>query len=162
MSFSCRMDKWYLQIMKYYCCCSVAKQCPTLCSCKATSCQVPLSFTITQSLLKRMSIGLMMLSNHLIFCCSLLLLPSTFPSIRLFSSESGFHTRWPKYWSFSFSINPSSEYSGLISFKIDQFVLPVSKGFSRIFPRTTILKHQFFGAQPSYEWVHALAMSYSL
>ena len=75
-----------------------------------------------------MSIGLMMLSNHLILCCSLLLLPSTFPSIRLFSSESGFHTRWPKYWSFSFSINPSSEYSGLIPIRIHCFDLLAAQG----------------------------------
>ena len=81
--------------------------------------QAPLSSTIFQSLLKFMSIESVMLSNHLILCCALLLLPSTFPSIRVFSNESGLQIRWPKYWSFSFSISPSNEYSGLISFGMD-------------------------------------------
>ena len=81
--------------------------------------QPSLSFTISQSLLKLMSIELVMPSNHLILCLPLLLLPSIFPSIRVFSSESARHIRWPKYWSFSFSISPSNEYSGLISFSID-------------------------------------------
>ena len=83
--------------------------------------QASLSFTISWSLLKLMSIELVMPSSHLIQCHSLLLLPSIFPSIRVFSSESVLHIRWPKYWSFSFSISPFSEYSGLISFKIDWF-----------------------------------------
>ena len=82
--------------------------------------QVPSSFTISQSLLF-MSIGSVMPSNHLILCCSLLLMSSIFPNIRVFSSKSALHTRWPKYWSFSFS--PSSEYSGLISIRIDWFDL---------------------------------------
>ena len=76
-----------------------------------------------QSLLKLMSIESMMTSNHFILCRPLLLLPSIFPSIRVFSNESALHIRWPKYWSFSFSINPSNEYSGLISFRIDCFDL---------------------------------------
>ena len=79
------------------------------------ACQAPLSFTISRSLLKFMLIESVMLSSHLI----LLLLPSIFPSIRVFSNESALHIRWPKYWSFSFSIGPSNEYSGLISFRID-------------------------------------------
>ena len=83
--------------------------------------QASLSFTVSQSLLKLMSIKSMMPSNHLILCCSLLLLPSVFPSIRVFSNESALHIRWLKYWSFSFSINSSSEYSRLISFRIDWF-----------------------------------------
>ena len=83
----------------------------------------PLSSTISQSLLKFMSIESVMLSNYLILCCPVLLLPSIFPSIRVFSSESPYHIRWPKYWSFSFSISPSKEYSGLISFRIDWFDL---------------------------------------
>ena len=87
------------------------------------ACQAPLSFTISQSVLKFMPIDSVMLSNHLILCCPLLLLPSTFPSIRVFSSESALRIRWPKYWSFSFSISPSSDYSGLISFRIDWFEL---------------------------------------
>ena len=85
--------------------------------------QVSLSFTISQSLFKLMSIELVMPSNHLVLCCPLLLLPSIFPSIRVFSNESALPIRWPKYWSFSFSISPSNEYSGLISFRIDWFDL---------------------------------------
>ena len=85
--------------------------------------QASLSFTISQSLLKLMSIESVMPSNHLILCYPLLLLFSIFPSIRVFSSESVLHIRWPKYWSFSFSICPSNEYSGLIPFRIDWFDL---------------------------------------
>ena len=84
-----------------------------------TTRQVSLSITNTWSLLKLISIKLVMPSNHLILCCLLLLLPSFFPSIRVFSNESVLCIRWPKYWSFSFSISPSNEYSGLISFAID-------------------------------------------
>ena len=84
-----------------------------------TAHQASLAITNSQSLLNLMSIELVMSSNHLILCHSLLLLPSIFPSIRVFSSESVLLIRWPKYWSFSFSINPSSEYSGLISFRMD-------------------------------------------
>ena len=92
-------------------------------------CSTPeFSFTISQSLLRLMSIELVMASNHLILCCSLLLLPSMFPSIRVFSSESVLHIRWPKYWSFSFSISPSNESSGLISFRIDWLHLPAVQG----------------------------------
>ena len=90
--------------------------------------QASLSFTNSQSLLKRMSIGLVMPSNHLIVCCPLLLPPSIWPSIRVFSNESILHIRWPKYWSFSFSISPSNEYSGLISFRIDRFDLLAVQG----------------------------------
>ena len=81
------------------------------------ACQGPLSSTISQSLLKFMSLESVMLSNHLILCCPLFVLPSIFPSI--FSSESPLHIRWPKYWSFSFSNSPSDEYSGLVSFRTD-------------------------------------------
>ena len=81
------------------------------------ACQACLSFTISQSLLKLMSIESMMPSNHLILCCPLLLLPSIFPSISVFSNESALCIRWPKYWSFNFSISPSNEDSGLISFR---------------------------------------------
>ena len=83
------------------------------------ACQASMSFTISQSLLKLMSIESVMASNHLIFCRPILLLPSIFPSVRVFFSESPLCIRWPKYWSFSFSISPSSEYSGLISFRMD-------------------------------------------
>ena len=89
------------------------------------ACQASLSFTNSQSLLKLMSIESVMSSNHLVPCCPLLLLPSIFPNIRVFSNESALHIRWPNYWSFSFRISPSSEYSGLISFRIDWFDLLV-------------------------------------
>ena len=85
--------------------------------------QDSLSITNSQSFLKLMSIELVMPSNHLILCCPLLLLPSIFPSIRVFSNKSVLCVRWPKNWSFSFSISPSNEYSGLISFRIDWFDL---------------------------------------
>ena len=87
--------------------------------------QASLSLTISWSLLKFMSIESVMLSNHLILCHPLFLLPSIFPSIRVFSNESALHIRWSKHWSFSFSISPSKEYLGLISFKIDWFDLAV-------------------------------------
>ena len=87
------------------------------------ACQAFLSFTISWRLFKLMSIELVMPSNHLILCLPLLLLPSIFPSISVFSNESALCIRWPKYWSFSFSISPSNDYSGLISFRIDWFGL---------------------------------------
>ena len=88
-----------------------------------TACQASLSVTISWSLLELMSIGLMMPSNHLILCCPLFLLPTIFPSIRVFSNESALHIRWAKYQTFIFSISLSNEYSGLISFRIDSFDL---------------------------------------
>ena len=104
------------------CCCSVTQWCPTLCS--LMDCSTP-GFPVLHYLnfLKLMSIESMMLSNHLILCHILLLLSSVFLSIRIFSSESAFHIRWPKYWSFSFSISPSNEYSGFTSFRMDWFDL---------------------------------------
>ena len=90
--------------------------------------QVSLSITNSRSLLKFTSIELVMSSNHLIFCCPLLLVPSIFPSIRVFSNESDFCIRWPKYWSFHFSISPSNEYSGLISFRMDWLDLLAVQG----------------------------------
>ena len=87
------------------------------------ACQASLSLTISQSLLKFMSIESVMPSNHLILCHPLLLLPSIFHSISVFSNESALHIRWPKYWSFTFIISPSSEYSGWISFRIDWYDL---------------------------------------
>ena len=92
------------------------------------ACQASLSITNYWSLLKLMSIELVMPSNHLILCHPLLLLPSIFPSIRVFSHESVLHIRWPKYWSFSFSISPSNEYSGMISFKMDWLDLLAVQG----------------------------------
>ena len=109
--------------------------------------QVPLSFTMSQSLLKAMSIESMMLSNYLVFCCPLLLLPSIFSSIRVFSNESSLHIGWPMYW--SFSISPSNEHSGLISFRIDSFDLLAVPDVSIVFSGSTTRKHQFFGTQPS-------------
>ena len=90
--------------------------------------QASLSFTISQSLLKLMSIESIMPSNHLILCCPLLLLPSIFPSIRVFPNELTLLITWPKYWSYSFSISPSNEYSGLISLWIDRFDLLAVQG----------------------------------
>ena len=92
--------------------------------------QASLSITNSQSLSKLLSIELVMPSNHLILCPSLLLLPSIFPSIRVFSNESVLHIRWPKYWSFSFNVSPSSEYSGLISFRMDWLDLLLSPSLS--------------------------------
>ena len=90
--------------------------------------QASLSITNSQSLLKLMSTESMMPSNHLILCCPLLLLPSVFPSFGVFSSESAHHIRWPKYWSFSFSISPVNEYSRLISFRMDWLDLLAVQG----------------------------------
>ena len=92
------------------------------------ACQAPLSITNSRSLFKLMSIESVMPSNHLILCHPLLLPPSIFPSIRVFSNESVLHIRWPNYWSFSFSISPSNEYSGLISFRIDWLDLCAVQG----------------------------------
>ena len=97
-------------------------------------------FIISRSLLKLMSIESVMPSNHLILCCSLLLPPSGFPSIWVFFSESALHIRWPKYWSFSFSISPSNEYSGLISFRIDWFYLFAVQGTLKSLSPTPQLK----------------------
>ena len=95
--------------------------------------QASLSFTISRSLLKLMSIESVMPSNHFIICRPLLVLPSIFPSIRVFSSESVLRIRWPKYWCFSFSISPSKEHPGLISFRMDWLISLQSKGLSRVF-----------------------------
>ena len=100
--------------------------------------QASLSITNSQSLLNLMSIKSVMPSNHLILCHLLLLLPSIFPSIRVFSNESVLHIRWPKYWSFSFSISPPSEYSGLISFRMDWLDLLVVQRTLK-----SLLQHQF-------------------
>ena len=110
--------------------------------------QASLSITDSRSLLTLMSIESVMPSNHLILCHPLLL-PSIFPSIRIFSSESVLPIRWPTYW--SFSISPSNEYSELISFRMDSLQ---SKGLSRVFSNTTVQKHQFFSAQPIYLYVN--------
>ena len=101
-----------------------------------------------------MYIESVMPSNHLILCCPLLL-PSIFPSIIVFSSESVLHIKWPNYWSFGFSINPSNEYSGLISFRIDWLDLAVQGTLSRVFSNTTVQKHQFLGVQLLHPYMTA-------
>ena len=127
-------------------CCSVAQS--RLTPCDPVD-QAFLSFTITRSLLKFMSIELVMPSNHLILCRPLVLLPSIFPSIRIFSNESVLCIRWPKYWSFSFSISPSNEYSGLVSFRMDWLVLLAVQGTLKSLLLPHSQKHQFFCAQLS-------------
>ena len=140
------------------CCFSVAQLCLFATPWTAV-CQGSLSFTISQSLLKLMSIELMMPSNHLILCHPLLLLPSIFPSIRVFSNESAVCTRWPKYWSFCFSIGPSNEYSGSISFWVDWFDLLTVPGTFESLPqhhrwKASILQRSaFFMVQPSHLYV---------
>ena len=116
---------------------------------RTTAHKVSLVFTISLSFVKLMSIESVMPSNRLILCCPLLLLPSIFPSIRVFSNELALCNRWPKYWNFSFSISPSKEYPGLTSFKIDWFDLLAVQGLSRIFSSITVWKHQFFSVLPS-------------
>ena len=116
------------------------------------ACQASLSITSSWSLLKVMSIESVKPSNHLILCHSLLLLPSIFPSITVFSNESALHIRWPKYWSFSFSINPSNEYSGLISFRISfrtHFGSPCS-------PRDS----QDSSPRPQFKSINSLVLSF--
>ena len=114
------------------------------------ACLVSLSITNSRSLLKLRSIESVLPSNHLILCHPLLLLPSIFPSIRVFSSESVLCIRWPEYWSFSFSVSPSNEYSGLI-FPLGWtgWISLQSEGLSRVFSNTTVQKHQFFSTQLS-------------
>ena len=112
------------------------------------ACQASLSFTISWSLLKFMSTEPVMLSNYLMLCHPLLLLPSIFPNIRVFSNE------WPKCWSFSFSVSPSNEYSGLVSFRVDWSDLFIVQGTLKSLlqhHQTDVWKHQFFGAQPSFK-----------
>ena len=109
-------------------CCSVSKSCLTLCD--PMDCSMP-GFTVlhsSQSLVKLLSNESVSLSNHLIFCCPVHLLPSIFPSFQVISNELSLHIRWPKYWSFSFSISPSNKYSGLISFRIDWLDLLAVQG----------------------------------
>ena len=125
----------------------VQSLCPTLCD--PMDCSMPgfLSITNSQSLLKLMSIESMMSSNHLILCRPLLLLPSIFPSIRVFSNELTLRIRWPKHW--RFSISPSNAFSGLISFRTDWFDLHVVQGTLKSLSSTIVQKHQFFSIQPS-------------
>ena len=123
------------------------------------ACQASLSFTISQSLLKLTSTELVMPSNHLILCHPLSLLPSIYPSIRVFSNESVLRIRWPKYWSFSFSISPSNKYSRLISFRTDYFdFLAVQETLKSLLQhhisKASILQHSaFFIAQLSHPYM---------
>ena len=134
---------------------SVAQSCPTLCDPWAATHQASLSITNSRSSLKLMSIQLVMPSNHLFLCCPLLLLPSIFPSIRVFSNESALHIRWPKYWSFSFNISPSNEYSGLISFRMDWLDLLAVQGTLK-----SLLQHH--SSKASILWCLALWSKFSL
>ena len=113
------------------------------------ACQASLSMTNSWSLLKFVPIESVMPFNHLILCRPLLLPPSILPSIRVFSNESVLPIRWPKYWSFSFSISSSNEYSGFISLGWTGWISLQSKGLSRVFSNTTVQKHQFFSVQVS-------------
>ena len=119
----CRVISWVVQMLihlfMYYHFSSVTQLCPTFVTPWTAACQATLSITSSQSSPKLMSVELVVPSNHLILCCPLLLLPSIFPSIRVFSNESALCIKWPKYWSFSFNISPSNEHLGLISFRMD-------------------------------------------
>ena len=121
--------------------------------------QASLTFTISWSFFKLMSMESVMPSNHLILCCPLLLLPSIFPSIRVFSNESALLIRWPMYWSFSFSISPSNEYSGLISFRMDWLDLLAVQGTLKSLlqhhcSKASILRHlAFFTVQLSHPYM---------
>ena len=121
---------------------SVTQSCSTLFDCM--NCSTP-GFPVHHQL-KLMSIESVMPSSHLMLCHPLLLLPPILPNIRVFSNESTLHMRWPKYWSFSFSISASNEHPGLI-FRMDWLDLLESKGLSSVFSNTTIQKHQFFRTQ---------------
>ena len=127
--------------------CSIAQLYPTLCSpMNREAHQASLSLTISQNLPKFMSTASVMLSSHLILWHPLLFLPSILPSIRDFSNESTVHIRWTKYWSFTFSISPSNEYSGLISFRIDWFDLLAIQGSLRM------------SSVPQFEGINSLAL----
>ena len=112
-------------------------------------CQACLSLTISCSLLKVRSIELVMPSNHLIFYCPLLLLPSIFPSIQVFSNESAVCIRWPKYWSLTSASVLSMSIEGWFLFGLNALISLLSKGLSGVFSSTTVQRHQFFGALPS-------------
>ena len=139
----------YENLGSLFCCCcySVTKSCPNLC--EPMNCSM-LGFSVLHNLPELVpSNQWCMPSNHLIVCCPLLLLPSIFPSIKVFSSEPSLHIRLPKCWSFSFSISPSKEYLGLISFRIDLFDLLAVQGTLKSLLQYHGSKGQFFGAKPS-------------
>ena len=122
----------------------ISESCPALCGSMDCSNQASLYLTISQSLVKLMSIESVMLSNHLILCAPVLFLPSIICNIRVFSNESALPIRWPKYRSFNFSISPVNEYSELIPLGLTGLISLQTKGLSRVFSSTTIWKHQFF------------------
>ena len=138
---------------------SVAQSCLTVVTSWNAEHEASLSITNSQSLLKLMSIESVMPSSHLILCCPLLLLPSVFLSIRIFSNESVLCIRWPNYWSFSFSISPSNEYSGLISFRMDWFDLLAVQGIlksllqHRSLKASVLQRSAFFMVQLSHPYV---------
>ena len=143
---------------------SVVSDCATL---YTAARQASLSITNSQSLLKLMSIESVMPSNHLILCRPLLLPPSIFPSIRVFSNESVLHIRWPKYWNFSYSISPSNEYSGLISFRMDWLDLLAVQGTLKSLlqqhsSKASILRHSAFFIVPTATSVHDHQKNHSL
>ena len=145
-------------------CPSVAKSCPTLCNPWTVAYQASLSFTVLQSLFKLMSMELVMPFNRIILYHPLLLLPSIFPSIRVFSSESAHRIRWAKYC--SFSINPSNEYSGLISFQIDWFALLAVQGTVKTIlhlhsSKASILQHSAFFMSNSHIHTWLLGKNHS-
>ena len=152
--FLIRSQSWSFSI----CCCSVAKSCLTVwdpMDCNMLGFPV---FTISWSLLKFLSIELVMPSNHLILCHPLLLLPSIFPSIKVFSNESALRIKWSKYWSFSFTISPSDEYSGLISFRVDWFdllaVQETLKSLLQHHSKPFWFKSVWSGFSITYSWNH--------
>ena len=127
---------------------SVVQSCPTILTPWTAACQASLAITNSQSLLRLMSIKSVISSNHLILCRPLLM-PLTFSSIKVFPNYSVLCIRWPKFWSFSFSISPSYEYSGLISFRMDFLDLLAVQGTLKSLLQPTVQKHQFFSAQLS-------------
>ena len=141
-----RWDRLWL-FSFFCCCCSVFKSCPHLCTPVTAACHAVLSFVISLSLLKFMCTESVMSSNHLILCCPLLLLPSIFPSIRVFSSESTLCIRWPKCW--SLSISPSMNIQGWFPLGWTSVNSLLYKGLSSVFSSTTVGKHQLCDIQPS-------------
>ena len=126
--------------------CSVAQSCPTLCD--PMDCSMP-GFPAYHQLSELTQTHVHQVGDVIQPSHPLLLLPSIFPSIRVFSNESILHIRWPKYWSFRFSLSPSNEYSGLVSFRMDCLNLLVVQGISRVFSNASVQKHQFFSPQLS-------------
>ena len=137
-----------IALPNFCCCCySVTQSCPTLCDPWTATPQASLSFTISRSLLKFMSIESTMPSSHLILCLPILLLPLIFHSIRVFSNESTVCIRWPKYWSFSFSTVLPMKNQGWFPLGLTGLISLLSKRLSRVFSSTTVQRHQFFGSQ---------------